>query len=257
MKLTVTSDFRTFKEGDTFELNFSEEKTLSGNRFLFLIGDNGCGKSTLMKALRKYKNVEYIGYSNHRVNDTFERNFMVKQEIADISDHIKVEGIEQYKVIDALDGELDDAFNYANSSSATDYIDNGGYYLQKLSNGCKSSMMFVKWLENIKPKQDNGRTLILFDEINKGWKIGYLATFIDIMDKHFKGCDFIVITHDVLMMLASNNILYHATFYNVEQKTECSLRDYIYEKTLMHVSASYIDYEGFFNKKRNKKEEEK
>ena len=54
MKLTVKNDFRKFKAGDEYVFSSfdNERKNDTDTRILYIVGDNGTGKSTLMKAMR-------------------------------------------------------------------------------------------------------------------------------------------------------------------------------------------------------------
>ena len=108
MKIIFNNDCRCFKKGETIELNFVEDKgTNKKNRFLFLIGDNGCGKSTILKALRKYKTTMTTSFCGGHPRK--EKNVNLACEIKDIANDTTVEGLDGYECIDALDGELDNS----------------------------------------------------------------------------------------------------------------------------------------------------
>jgi len=53
MKITVIKDFRCFKEGEVFDFGNISKKPMG---FVTIVGENGCGKSSLLQALRGYKN---------------------------------------------------------------------------------------------------------------------------------------------------------------------------------------------------------
>ena len=234
MKLTINNDFRTFSKDETIELNFKNERNeLTNNRFLFLIGNNGCGKSTLLKAIRNYK-------TEKQLSDRKEKNVNLGLEINKISKVISVEGLDEYEFIDAIDGELDNPNDWGNCGSASDYFENGGYKCQFLSNGTRCASTFHEWVDRIKDKIIPRKSLILIDEIERGWNIKWCANFIAILDKFFKGCDFVIVSHNPICILSDS--FKPITYYDVESRSYVkSYQDYFHQKTDKYISLSVID----------------
>jgi ABC-type sugar transport system ATPase subunit len=72
MKIKIKKDFRCFKAGD--EYDFSDIKTIKA---LCIVGENGCGKSSLFHALRGTKN-------DMSTNSLFESDFKKLAEFVEI-----------------------------------------------------------------------------------------------------------------------------------------------------------------------------
>lgn len=240
MKIIFNNDCRCFKKGETIELNFVENKsTNKKNRFLFLIGDNGCGKSTILKALRKYKTTMTTSFCGGQPRK--EKNVNLASEIKDIANDTTVEGLDGYECIDALDGELDNPNDWGNCGSATDYVENGGYVFKSASNGTRAAVTFIEWLKVAKQNYKPGSTLILLDEIERGWGINYCAKFVELMDTHFVGCDFIVITHNPICCLSGGYSTF-SIYYDVEAREYVkSYGEYFTKKTDKYITFSCID----------------
>lgn len=235
MILTLKDDFRCFKKDESFEIIFDQREEKEGkanNRFIFIIGDNGCGKSTLIKAIRHNITTTFKTYFGSTRKK--ERSFMLEQEIEEISKHIVVSDIDDYDMIAALDGEMDNPNYYANATSAEDYVDNGGFTVKNMSNGFKSIITFIDWLKDLKEQMPPyGRTLILLDEVDRGWKIEFTTNMLEILNKHFSGCDFLIISHNPLTW-ASNK----AKMYDIETKSYTDAEKYFFNKTGRYLNIS-------------------
>ena len=243
MKLTVKNDFRKFKAGDEYIFTSfdNERKNDTDTRILYIVGDNGTGKSTLMKAMRS------LYYSDRNVieNNKVE-NSNLKLEVNECASHIELEGFDKYEMVIALDGELDDNMRYECAQSASDFVDSGAYHMRHMSNGTRSAMIYVNLIQKYKEKIIPGKTLVLLDEVDKGWMIKYTTTIGDQLRKNFPGCDIIIVTHNPLCWLS--DILDKSYIYDIESKSYVNGNEYFYSKTSLHISCSYVDYEELIDK---------
>ena len=85
MKITVTNDFRNFKKGDEFELD------LKPGEITFLVGSNGCGKSTLMFALR-HKMDSFSQMDNENTENM--KGLDLQRQYRDIAPNVNIEGFD-------------------------------------------------------------------------------------------------------------------------------------------------------------------
>lgn len=251
MKITTKNNIRCFTRGETFEFEFKQERTeKTNNRFLFILGDNGCGKSTIMKAIRS--KVTTYGHS-YAYEKSTESNVNLKFEIDDISKYFDIDGVESYNVIAALDGISDNPENWGNCVDAASYVDNGGYATKNLSGGMRSISTYIEWMKTITNEIEYGKTLILLDEIDCGWKVEYTTNFIDILNKHFNGCDFIIVTHNPICWYRSSDNITH---YDLQAKYIVDHKIYFNQKTGWYMDISPYDKDAL-NEMFMKKYEEK
>lgn len=72
MKITVKKDFRKFKADEVFDFSI-----LGGLKSLCIVGENGCGKSSIFHTLRGFKN-------DMRTNSMFESDFKKLTDFVEI-----------------------------------------------------------------------------------------------------------------------------------------------------------------------------
>ena len=206
-RITVKAkdDFRSFKKD--YEINFDFEDT----NINFLIGKNGCGKSTLIRAIRGTIN------SN---NDKDKRWAAAAdcREILKFFD-VSIEGFDKVYHLD-IDG-LDDNLSMYNASSATDLVDLGGWGMDTLSQGERSLIMMDRLKQMVNDSED---TVIIFDELDNHLDFGMRVKFVPLLNRLFPLSKKIIITHDLMMTnLNEGNIVYMMSNRDTTNKNKCKL----------------------------------
>jgi predicted ATPase len=213
MKITVKSDFRNFKAGDVFDFSIIDKI-----RTITVVGENGCGKSSLFHALRGlYKGV--FGYNTNR--SLYETDFKL------LGLNIEVE--HSYEQILFLDNIKDNGTDMNVAYDASSFISNGGWASQNLSHGQCSIFHINKFITENKEKIIPNKTLFVFDEIDNGFSLGYMGKFINLIKKiafaKDNGCHIIVISHNPFFIKQS------LICYDFENKKFENSDIYIEEKT--------------------------
>lgn len=206
-RITVKAkdDFRSFKKD--YEINFDFEDT----NINFLIGKNGCGKSTLIRAIRGTIN------SN---NDKDERWAAAAdcREILKFFD-VSIEGFDKVYHLD-IDG-LDDNLSMYNASSATDLVRLGGWGMNKLSQGERSLIMMDRLKQMVNDSED---TVIIFDELDNHLDFSFRVKFVPFLNRLFPLSKKIIITHELMMTsLNEGNIVYMMSNRDTTNKNKCKL----------------------------------
>ncbi len=207
MKITIKKDFRTFKAGDVFD--FSELKTL---RDIVLVGDNGCGKSSLIHALRGYKN-------DHKTNSLYNSDF------DELAKNIEVE--HEYEKIFYLDNVKDNGTDFKVAWDASQFLSSGGFQAQKLSHGQGTLTYLTKFISEYENRIVSGKTLLVFDEIDNGLSLKNMALFrnlvVNLCFKH--KCHILIISHNPFLISQS------FMCYDISKKDYVSSSNYILEQT--------------------------
>lgn len=206
-RITVKAkdDFRSFKKD--YEINFDFEDT----NINFLIGKNGCGKSTLIRAIRGTIN------SN---NDKDKRWAAAAdcREILRFFD-VSIEGFDKVYHLD-IDG-LDDNLSMYNASSATDLVELGGWGMNKLSQGERSLIMMDRLKQMVNDSED---TVIIFDELDNHLDFSFRVKFVPFLNRLFPLSKKIIITHELMMTsLNEGNIVYMMSNRDTTNKNKCKL----------------------------------
>ena len=204
-RITVKAkdDFRSFKKD--YEINFDFEDT----NINFLIGKNGCGKSTLIRAIRGTMNS----------NDDKDIRWAAAKDCRDILNFFDVD-IEGFNNIYHLDVDgLDDNLSMYNASSATDFVDLGGWGMQTLSQGERSLIMMARLKQMVKDGED---TVIIFDELDNHLDFDFRVKFVPWLNKMFPLSKKIIITHDLMMTnLNEGNIVYMMSRRDATNNNKC------------------------------------
>lgn len=190
ISIKAKDDFRSFKKDYTIEFDFDNTNVN------FLMGKNGCGKSTIIQSIRGTLNS----------NNDKEKRWAAARDCKDISEHfdVKIEGFTNVYHLD-IDG-LDDNLSMFNASSATDLIDLGGFGMNKLSQGERTLIMMTRLNKMVKDAED---TVIIFDELDNHLDFNFRVKFVKWLNKLFPLSKKIIITHDLLMTnLSEGHIVY-------------------------------------------------
>lgn len=180
IKIKSKEKFRTFPKDYYVELNYDNNKTI------FVMGKNGCGKSTLIQAIRGAMNS----------NDDALTKWHAKSDCEEILTHFDVE-IEGFKNIYHLDPDgQDNAFSMYNAASADDFVELGGFAMRRLSSGEKSLVMLTQLKKTI---IDDDNTLIVIDELDNHLDYGLRPRFSKWLDSIFPKSKKLIITHDLLV----------------------------------------------------------
>lgn len=186
IEITSKEDFRSFTKGYKVTFDFNDTNTI------YLMGENGCGKSTILQALRGALN-------NNPDADTKWNAKSVCSSLADKFD-IDVKGFNKIYHLD-VDG-LDDMHSMFNSASCVDFVQNGGYCTQSYSAGEKTLYQLAKMREHI--VQDNDDVLLVFDEVDNHLDYEFALKFPKWCDKAFPKAKKLIITHSLLSATINN-----------------------------------------------------
>jgi predicted ATPase len=206
MKITIKKAFRKFEEGEVFDFS-----NLSKLGWITIVGDNGSGKSSLIHALRGYKN-------DSRTKSLYERDFEA------LAKNIEVE--HSYEKIFFLDNVKDNGNDFMVGYDAYQYIESGGMGTKNNSHGETSLIYLNNFLSKYKDKIVPKKTLIVFDEIDGGFSLSYLSKTINILHKLISlGCDILVISHNPFLMVES------FACFDMETRKHVMSGEYIKSKT--------------------------
>lgn len=203
ISIKAKDDFRSFKKD--YEVIFDFDKT----KVNFLMGKNGCGKSTIIQAIRGTLNS----------NDDKEKRWAAARDCKDILEHfdVNIEGFTNVYHLD-IDG-LDDNLSMFNASSATDLIDLGGYGMDRLSQGERTLIMMGRLKKMVKDSED---TIIIFDELDNHLDFDFRVKFVKWLNKLFPLSKKIIITHDLLMTnLSEGHIVYIMSDRDLTNQNRC------------------------------------
>lgn len=156
MKITIEEDFRGLKKGDVYDFD------IEGNKHITVVGDNGCGKTSLFMAMRG--NID-----SGRDAD----KWSINGEANELKKFISVE--HSFEKIFYLNTADEDPQSYKMASSATDFIHNLGYQTKELSHGQRSMILLVHFLKKITPQIVPDKTLLILDEPDKGVDLKNIA----------------------------------------------------------------------------------
>lgn len=203
ISIKAKDDFRSFKKD--YEVNFEFDET----KVNFLMGKNGCGKSTIIQAIRGTLNS----------NDDREIRWSAKQDCKNILEHfdVNIEGFTNVYHLD-IDG-LDDNLSMFNASSAIDLIDLGGFGMNSLSQGERTIIMMTRLKNMVKDAED---TVIIFDELDNHLDFDFRVKLVMWLNKLFPLSKKIIITHDLLMTnLNEGHIVYIMSGRDLENLNRC------------------------------------
>ena len=232
IKVTMKKDCRKFKAGEVIEVPLRE------GAVNFMVGGNGCGKSTFSHFIRATRHTlkEYNTKINEGMTNNDDRLFSRDTGVFDI------EGLEVFDDIFVLDAIDDDPLSFDRAISATAFVTNGAFEMTNMSKGERASSLFVRFLKNIERmlgvnakdpdsiKNNTKHSLIILDEVEEGMSLEIQKTFYELMCIFAQKLNATVlcISHNPMVAMCSGTT--DVVVYDMERRSETVLKDYIYDK---------------------------
>lgn len=192
MIVTVDSDVRTLKQGQVFNLDFNQANPL------IIVGPNGCGKSSLVNAIR----------GKLCSNKKTQSESLLRSDLKDLAEHISIE--HSYEHIYHLSSQFDDPLNMNNTYDACVFMELGGFNASRISTGQISMMLLNKFcVDNFSAELTiPEKSLLILDEVDKGMDLKMQKRFTNMIHNlnKLRNADVLVITHTTLPMLYSDKV---------------------------------------------------
>jgi predicted ATPase len=202
MKITVEKDFRTFKKGDVIDFG-----TIKDIKSITLVGNNGCGKSSLIQTIRGFKH-------------DLKEDSLFRDDYKKLTENVKIES--EYEKIFIYDSIKDDGSHFMNAYDAVNYIGMGGYANQRRSHGESSLNNLITFFQKFQDKIVKEKTLVVLDELDKGFSLQAQTVYLNFVNKLIgMGCHVIVVTHNVFAIKQSILV------YDLEKRDLTSADKYI------------------------------
>lgn len=201
IKVKVNRDFRSFNKDYEVTFDYTETDTI------FLMGINGCGKSTIIQAIRGELNSNKDAKSKWGAMD--DCKFI--NEMFDVN----IEGLDKIYHLD-VDG-LDNAYSMYNACDAYAYIENGGFSMRHFSSGEKNILYLAKLKKDV---IDNENSLIIFDEMDSHLDFLMRAKFSNWLNKIFPKSKKLIVTHDILMSTVSEGNIVEINAMKVKESNK-------------------------------------
>lgn len=180
MKISVIEKYRNLEKDWLYDFS-----ALDSIRIITIVGENGCGKSSLLQALRG------------STKETKEENSsLYRGDYAKIATNIKVE--HSYEKIIFFDGVKDNGNDMMNAYDAVNYIHMGGYATKSVSHGQGTMYYLAKFVQDNKAKFIPNKTLLVFDEIDNGLSLGNQVRFMNFVTNmaFSEMCHVLIVSHN-------------------------------------------------------------
>lgn len=222
-------DERVYKKGDTIELNIEPGVN-------YIVGPNGCGKSTILHAIRAHKDTLY-----ENMNPNLRMEFARDYDLQSYNKIFDIEGLDVYTNVFCIDAHIDNPVSFMNAASATALIHGGGMTYNSISRGEGSKLMISKFINDMQklmnvdskdkttwPSGDN-RSLIIMDELDEGLDLKCQMTFYLVLSNISKvfNADVICVCHNPICILADTI----SNVYDMGTRSYKDINTYIKEQT--------------------------
>lgn len=234
MKIEITEDFRkVFKKGTIYNLD------LKPGEITYMIGPMGCGKSTLMNALRAKKD-SMKSFNEKKFDGMGGLDFTTR--IIDVIAFTKIHDYDFDKAC-FIDIVTDNPSSFYNSATAFGFINGGGMSMQHISRGQGSERMFVQFISEIVEcigEKSDERILICFDEIDEGFDIQAqirFSMFLNklLIEKRYPNASIIFISHSIITALSGMKET-NVKYFNVKDNCYTTPEKYFEEQTGYNIS---------------------
>lgn len=229
IKLTVKRDFRCFKKDQVFELD------LKPGEITFMVGANGCGKSSIMLALRSH--LDSLAELDNKRSDGMKKMTLM-QHYLDVKTGFNIEGFDFTKAF-FRDTVVDNPSSFINSASAFGLVMGGGLSAQHKSAGQNNVNQMIRFISDIvKTIGDSSdeRILIGIDELDDSLSIRTQLKQVYIMSemllKRYPNASILYISHSIISVLGMK--AYHdipCRCYDMMNNLYCDPAEYFEQET--------------------------
>ena len=233
MRIKITKDFRCFKKGEVYELD------LQPGEITFVVGPNGCGKSTLMFALRAIK--DSMKELNNKRSDGM-RDLSLKMHYLDVISHTSIEDYD-FKLAFFRDTVVDNPTSFMNAASAYGLVAGGGLSSQTKSCGQgQLNQMLRFWQDIIEACGDKSdeRILIVMDELDDSLdlkaqaRFGYIASKM-LLDK-YPNASILIVTHSIITAMGAEQFsTVKSRVFDVKRNQYTTAESYFNTETGLHL----------------------
>lgn len=217
MKVTLKEDIRTLKKGTVYEFDFTERDSI------LIAGENGCGKSTLINCIRGT-----VCDNKKKGSGNLE-----ERTLKQLGEDIELE--HSFDHIYYLSSEYDDPLSMDTCYDASAFVDNGGFYLKRISNGQRSFGLLNRFLvENFgEDIQIPSNSLIIFDEVDKGFDLKKQVGFHNLLRHLIKrGAKILYVCHAPLPIMLTKEV------YVFQLRMFFPSEDYIFLECGKHITVT-------------------
>lgn len=233
LKVVVSEKFRCF---DACEFDIPIRK----GEVNYIIGDNGCGKTTILQRIRSEK--DSLEKANKKI---FDGMYSINIQMMKF-EPIEVTGInENFTHVFAIDSVEDDPSSFINSATDASFIFGGGMNAQHISKGEKAKKMMGSFLYKIQnelgygiEKHKNGETLtdvsplVIVDEIDEGMDFSNIMKFDHMLNNICQvfNATVLCVTHNPFVLLVGNKGN-GCPLFDMVKKKQTTIKEYVESKT--------------------------